>query len=283
MWEKAEDVADHSTYIPIFSGCFDWHSSVHGHWLLASLLNRYPNTDLAMRIIDVFDQQFTEEKVETEVNWFSRDEQYERTYGWSWFLKLHHELKKSPLDEHHHWSSTLQPLADHIIQSYLGFMPKLVYPIRAGQHTNTAFGLIFAFDYARTFQMEELAELITYNASGLYSSDKNCPLTWEPSGFDFLSPCLEEAALMGKILGNSGQFDLWLRDFLPSLFNVDFDLAPGEVLDSSDGKLVHLSGLNFSRAWSLYSILMNLGLTSSDDLRYAVYFFQFIYYWATFS
>lgn len=116
--------------------------------------------------------------------------------------------------------------------------------------------------------MEDLEELIKHNASGLYEKDKGCPLNWEPSGFDFLSPCLQEASLMGVVLGqDSGQFELWLRDFLPSLFEADFDLVPGQVIDRTDGKLVHLDGLNFSRAWSLYSIISSLGPAASQELK----------------
>lgn len=260
LWQKASDVSEHVNYIPIFSGCFDWHSSVHGHWLLAAILNRYPGSELSEKIITVFDEQFKEDKVAKEVEWFKRDKLYERTYGWSWFLKLHHELQKSPLDSDHGWSRILQPLADHLVQSYMDFLPKLAFPIRVGTHSNTAFGLNFPLLYAKENALVELVEQIKHNASGLYLSDKQCPLNWEPSGSDFLSPCLEEAALMGHVLNQDAEeFQLWLRDFLPGLFSLDFDLPPGEVLDRTDGYLVHLDGLNFSRAWSLYSILLSLG------------------------
>jgi len=267
VWQNASDVAEHTSYIPIFAGCFDWHSSVHGHWLLATLLNRYPQTELAEQIISVFDEQFKDEKVAKEVAWFKRDKHYERTYGWSWFLKLHHELKKSPLDTSHRWSNILQPLADHLVQSYITFLPNLVYPIRVGEHSNTAFGLIFPLEYAQEFGRQDLDELIKHNSSVLYTEDKNCPLSFEPSGYDFLSPCLQEASLMGQVIGDSGQFDLWLRDFLPSIFREDFELVPGEVIDRTDGKLVHLDGLNFSRAWSIYSIILGLGEAATENVR----------------
>jgi len=267
VWNNASDVSEHTNYIPIFAGCFDWHSSVHGHWLLAALLNRYPDSELAEQIVSVFDQQFQEEKVAKEVDWFKRDKHYERTYGWSWFLKLYHELKQSPLDVSHRWSEILQPLADHLLKSYIDFLPNLVYPIRVGEHSNTAFGLIFPLEYVQEFGRPDLEELIKHNASALYNSDKNCPLTYEPSGFDFLSPCLQEASLMGKVIGDSGQFELWLREFLPQLFDEDFELVPGEVIDRTDGKLVHLDGLNFSRAWSIYYIVLSLGEAATEDLH----------------
>lgn len=149
VWNNASEVMEHQNYVPIFSGCFDWHSSVHGHWLLAAFLNRYPDTELADQIVQVFDEQFKDDKVAKEVDWFKREKTYERTYGWSWFLKLHGELQRSPLDEKHNWSKTLQPLADLLVQNYLNFLPNLVYPIRVGEHSNTAFGLIFPLEYAK--------------------------------------------------------------------------------------------------------------------------------------
>ena len=176
-------------------------------------------------------------------------------------------MKKSEHDLDHHWSRILQPLADHLVQSYLNFLPKLIYPIRVGEHSNTAFGLTFPLQYALDYDRPDLLELIRHNATGLYLADAQCPLSWEPSGFDFLSPCLEEAALMGQIMETSGEYELWLRSFLPALFSQEFDLEPGEVIDRTDGKLVHLDGLNFSRAWSLYSIILSLGTSISAEIR----------------
>lgn len=220
------------------------------------------------------------------MEWFERDKTYERTYGWSWFLKLHGELQKSPLDKEHKWSEILQPLADLLLDNYMNFLPNLIYPIRVGEHSNTAFGLIFPLEYAEgktsklciaervvinrlglDHELSELRELIRHNSSGLYLNDQACPLSWEPSGFDFLSPCLQEAALMGRVISEPSQFEAWLRKFLPTLFDSQFDLEPGQVIDRTDGKLVHLDGLNFSRAWSFYSILMSLSEAASIELR----------------
>ena len=145
-----------------------------------------------------------------------------------------------------------------------------MYPIRVGEHTNTAFGLIFPLEYANDYKLDNLIDVITYNATGLYFTDVDCPLSWEPSGFDFLSPCLQEAALMGNVV-NQNEYGKWLRAFLPPLFSADFDLKPGEVIDRTDGKLVHLDGLNFSRAWSLYSIISSLGSEMSQDIRYILF------------
>lgn len=269
LWNNGSEVAEHYVYIPIFSGCFDWHSSVHGHWLLASLLNRYPDSELSKDIINVFDWQFTAEKVTKEIQWFKDHPSFERTYGWSWFLYLYHELKKSVISVDHGWSNILEPLKELMVENYLDFLPNLLYPVRNGEHSNTAFGLIFPLSFADTIGNEiKLSELIRHNASHLYSNDSNCPLQWEPSGFDFLSPCLQEAALMGQIFNNSENFKHWLIQFLPSLFDEDFYLQPGEVNDRTDGKLVHLDGLNFSRAWSIYSIVLSLEDYINEQIRF---------------
>ncbi len=240
---------------PIFYGCFDWHSSVHGHWLLASVLNRFPDSELAKEITDVFDRQFTAEKVAAELAYFEPklEKSFERTYGWAWILKLQAELKSCAVDEKHGWSKSLQPLIDYIVVAYSAFLPKLVYPIRVGEHTNTAFGLSLALDYARDVGDQKFEALIVLRSKDYFLSDAGCPLTWEPSGFDFISPCLQEAELMSKILGAEA-FEKWTKAFRPELLHKYFYLEPGIVLDRTDGKLVHLDGLNFNRAWCLYTI-----------------------------
>jgi len=176
-------------------------------------------------------------------------------------LKLHQELRRNPLDAEKGWSATLQPLADDIVAKYKGFLPSLVYPVRVGEHTNTAFGLIFAYDYAKDVGDSDLLALIEHNATAHFRSDSGCPLEWEPSGYDFLSPCLQEADLMGRVITDTEgkeAFELWLRAFLPQLFDENFVLEPGQVIDRTDGKLVHLDGVNFSRAWNLYSLITAL-------------------------
>ena len=143
------------------------------------------------------------------------------------------------------------------MQRYLEFLPKLLYPIRVGEHSNTAFGLCFAWDYAQATGNRELEDLVETRAKDFFLADKGCPMAWEPSGFDFLSPCLEEADIMRRVLPRK-EFAVWLKNFLPQLSDSEFSLAPGEVSDRKDGKLVHLDGLNFSRAWCLYGIVGQL-------------------------
>jgi len=161
---------------------------------------------------------------------------------------------KEDNNEKLNWYSSLTVLSEHLSGSFKQFLPKLVYPIRVGEHTNTAFGLSLALDYARTVKDQDLENLIVHNATGFYVQDRNCPLDWEPSGFDFLSPCLQEADLMSQVIQDDEEFVNWLTQFLPQLFDPEFELEPGHVVDRTDGKLVHLDGLNFSRAWCLYSV-----------------------------
>lgn len=250
---------------PIFYGCFDWHSSVHGHWLMAKVANKYPESEMAKEIAQIFDEQFQIPKVQMELLYFQPkfNQSYERTYGWAWLLKLHAELDQHTLNESHDWTDNLRSLTDQIVLNYKKFLPKMVYPIRVGEHTNTAFGLSLAYDYAEQVKDEDFKTLIVSRARDFYMDDEGCPIAWEPSGFDFISPCLQEAELMSKVLSEK-EFKKWMADFMPELLESDYELEPGKVLDRTDGKLVHLDGLNFSRAWCLYGIAKKLPKYSSQ-------------------
>ena len=240
---------------PAFYGCFDWHSSVHGHWTLATIVERFPEFEKNKEIIEKLKANITKENIEVEVKYFddANNKNYERTYGWAWALKLAEVLKDSKNAELNKLGENLEPLTKLMVEKYKEFLPKLTYPIRVGEHTNTAFGLSFALDYAKKYD-KELEEIIVKRSKEYYQDDKNCPLTWEPSGFDFLSPCLQEAALMLKILPKE-DFEQWLDEFLPNFRNSpDKFIQPAKVSDASDGKLAHLDGLNFSRAWCLYEM-----------------------------
>lgn len=250
-----DDLASPKILHPAFYGCFDWHSSVHGHWMLVRLLKSYPNLNNRELIIEKLKQRISAENIQGELDYFKREyeKSFERTYGWAWLLKLAEELHTwdSPLARE--LENNLQPLSDFIVQKYLDFLPRLQYPVRVGTHTNTAFGLTFAWDYALCVNNEDLLRIIEDRSRDFYYNDEACPLCWEPSGIDFLSPCLEEADLMRRIL-DADEFYQWLHHFLPQLENPDFKLEPGKVVDATDGHLVHLYGLNLSRAWCLYSI-----------------------------
>ncbi|MDX1348803.1 MAG: DUF2891 domain-containing protein [Putridiphycobacter sp.] len=244
---------------PIFYGCFDWHSSVHGHWLLTKFLNDYPASNLSNNIASQWNRRFTTLNVIREVNYFSlaNNTNFERTYGWAWLLKLQMALNTSDHQQAKDWATALQPLSNIIVEKYKSFLPKLSYPIRVGEHTNTAFGLTFALDYAKQVNDSALINLIHSRARDFYANDCNCPIDWEPSGYDFLSPCLQEANLMADILAPA-EFNKWIKQFIPQLLKKKFTLEPGKVLDRTDGKLVHLDGLNFSRAWCLYRLAKHL-------------------------
>lgn len=250
-----KDIGEPHQLHPAFYGCFDWHSAVHGHWSLVKLLKEFPLLERADFIRNKLKENITEENIQTEVVYFQGEHSktFERTYGWAWLLKLAEELYawNDPLA--HELRKNLQPLTDLIVEQYISFLPKLKYPIRVGEHTNTAFGLSFAWDFAVTTQHKKLKIAIEARAKDFYLNDSKCPLSWEPSGYDFLSPCFEEIDLMRRIL-NRDKFKNWIDNFAPQLKSEKYQLKVGEVSDRTDGKLVHLDGLNFSRAWVLYGL-----------------------------
>ncbi len=253
--ENKEAIGEPKELHPAFYGCFDWHSSVHAHWSLVKLLKMFPDLDRKEKIRETLKESLSPENIQGEMDYFKREQSgsYERTYGWAWLLKLSEALKTwdDPLGEE--LAENLQPLTNLIVDRYMEFLPKLNYPIRVGEHTNTAFGLAFAYDYADTVGNKEFKDKIIKRAQDFYLLDDNCPMGWEPSGYDFLSPCLEEIDIMRRVLPKNA-FSMWIDDFMPELRNEDFDLEVGEVSDRTDGKLVHLDGLNFSRAWVLHGL-----------------------------
>lgn len=244
-----------SNYHPAFFGCFDWHSSVHGHWMLARLLRRFPALPQAAHIRDVFDRHLTEANIEQELLVLKSPDNkgFERTYGWAWLLMLQRELDGWQDPTAKRWAAALRPMSDTIVSYTRKYLKALRYPIRTGEHNNLAFGLAFIRDYGVSVGDTALTGDIDRAALRFYANDKDCPLGWEPGGSDFLSPCLEEADLMSRVL--KGQdYVTWLKSFMPGLFRKDFTMETGQVLDRSDGKLVHLDGLNLSRAWCLRTI-----------------------------
>lgn len=244
---------------PAFYGCFDWHSAVHGHWSLVQLLKEKPQLKERNRIINGLKAHLSPENIAAEIQYFedSLSQGFERTYGWAWLLKLADELETWNHPEAKQLSENMKPLADVIVERCEKFLPKLHYPVRVGTHTNTAFALCMVYDYAETMKNQSLMKLIEERAIHFYGTDTECPLTWEPSGYDFLSPCFEEADLMRRVYSKE-KFKTWLEKFLPELKDRTFKLAPAVVSDRTDGHLVHLDGLNFSRAWCLYGIAETL-------------------------
>lgn len=242
---------------PVFYGSFDWHSSVHGHWMLIRLLKRYPHLPEAGEIRRVLRSHFAAGNVAAELVYLQGPNRkgFERTYGWAWLLKLAAELHTWEDPDGRVWSQNLDPLADAFAERYLDFLPRQTYPIRRGVHPNTAFGIAFALDYARTVGHDELEELLVRRSRDYFLGDYNYPAQWEPDGDDFFSRSLMEADLMRRVLP-AKDYVAWLHTFLPSLAQGEPRslLYPAEVSDRSDPKIVHLDGLNLSRAWCMQGI-----------------------------
>jgi len=246
---------------PSFYGCFDWHSSVHGHWLLVRLARLYPEKDLSVQSMAILNQSFTKEKLLIEKDYFQGTGRtaFERPYGLAWLLQLVAELEE--WDDNQtaiQWRENIKPLENIVMERIVSWLPKLTYPVRSGQHSQTAFALGLIYDWAIITNNIKVSELIKNRSLNFYYDDKNCPLNYEPSGADFLSPCLAEADLMRRVLAPN-EFAQWLGDFLeiPSEKNTVW-IEPAIVSDRSDPKLAHLDGLNLSRAWMLEGIATGL-------------------------
>lgn len=248
------EVASPSELHPVFYGSYDWHSCVHGHWMLVRLLKRFPDLPEAPTIRQTLNELMTVEGVAAEVAYMDAPNRasFERTYGWAWLLKLAEELRGWDDEDGRRWARTLQPLADAMADRYMDFLPRQDYPIRRGVHPNTAFGIAFALDYARAVEDAALEELLLERAMTYFGQDEDYPARWEPDGDDFFSRSLVEADLMRRVLAPTAFAD-WLKAFLPGLAQgrPPSLLTPAEVSDRSDPKIVHLDGLNLSRAWCM--------------------------------
>ena len=255
------DVRPPRELAPAFFGCYDWHSSVHGHWLLARLARQFPQAPFAADARAALARSLTPAHIASEVAYFQTPGRasYERPYGLAWLLLLSAELRTWDDPQARQWSQALAPLEVEAAQRLRSWLPKLRYPIRVGEHSQTAFAFGLVHDWARVTRDVEMQSLIEAKAQAFYASDRNCPLAYEPSGEDFLSPCLAEADLMRRILP-AREYGQWLRHFLPVVPAGSKKpwLAPAEVTDRSDPKLAHLDGLNLSRSWMLLGIASGL-------------------------
>jgi hypothetical protein len=244
---------------PAFYGCFDWHSDVHGHWLLVRLLRLFPDAPFAADARRELARSFTAANIAGEVAYFkgAGRASFERPYGLAWVLKLAAELRDWDDPVGRAWSATLAPLEAEAAVRLKDWVPRLHYPIRIGEHDQTAFSFALAWDWAGVAGDESMRAMLRDAAARFYRLDRNCPLAYEPSGEDFLSPCLAEADFMRRVLGTQ-QFAAWLSAFLPTIprgFAVGPAwLAAGVVTDRADPKLAHIDGLNLSRAWMLEGI-----------------------------
>src|SRR5579864_2287122 len=248
------DVKPPRELTPAFYGCYDWHSCVHAHWLLVRLIHMFPQAPFTPEARRAVAQSLTPANIAQEVKYLNDAgrNSFERPYGLAWLLQLAAELKESSDPEARQWSTTLRPLEQAAVARISSWLPRLEHPIRAGEHSNTAFGIGLMLDYARIAGNVEFGRLVESRARDYYLKDRNCPLAYEPSGEDFLSPCLAEADVVRRIL-SPAEFAAWFAAFLPRV-----DLEPTQVRDVTDGKLYHLAGLNLSRAWMIEGIVSKL-------------------------
>ena len=251
------DVAPPRKLTPAFFGCYDWHSSVHGHWLLVRLARTYPQASFAQPARAALRQSLTAENIEQEAKYLRGEGRvsFERPYGLAWLLQLAAEVHEWDDPDARQMSANLHPLEEAAVERLSAWLPKLSNPVRIGEHDQTAFGLGLTLDYARQTGNGRFANLVETKARQFYSDDRNCPLDYEPSGEDFLSPCLGEADLMRRVLAKD-EFARWLKTFLPQISRAKDGnwLRPVVSPDPGDPKLAHLDGLNLSRAWMLRGI-----------------------------
>jgi hypothetical protein len=262
-----EDVRGPRELHPIFHGSFDWHSCVHGYWLLATLYRAHPDRPEAARTRALFDAQLTGENVAAEVAYLQRPSSrgFERPYGWAWLLALAAELARHETDDGRRWSRALAPLGEAFAERFGSFLPKATYPVRGGAHTNTAFALALALEYAAVKGDDRLERLCVEKAQAWYGRDADCQ-AWEPSQDDFLSPTLVEAECMRRALPEA-EFRAWFARFLPRAAEGEPAtlFEPAFVSDRTDGKIAHLDGLNLSRAWCWRSLAA--ALPAADPMR----------------
>ncbi len=246
---------------PAFYGCFDWHSSVHGHWMLARLARTFPGSALSIRAKAALGKNLTKSNLDTEAAYVQAPGRagFERPYGLAWLLQLTSELRSWNDPDARQWAESIRPLETAVVLSLKTWIAKLTHPVRSGEHSNTAFSLGLMLDYAAAAGDQSFGELLKKRARDFYLADRGCPLNYEPSGEDFLSPCLAEADVMRRVLARD-EFSRWFAAFLPQVpSNASTAwLRPGVVSDPADGKLAHLDGLNLSRAWMLERIAATL-------------------------
>ena len=264
-------IRPHYKLTPSFYGCWDWHSAVHGHWSMVKILKEFPNIKEAKNIREKIKKNLNKNNLEKEFQFFQNDfaKGFERTYGWAWLMLLYSELETWDDIEAKNWSKNLKPLVDLLSERTIIFLNKLSKPLRPGTHANTAFSFSLMYEYAQKTNNEKLLNKIKEYSIKHFSYDKNCPVNYEPSGTDFLSPCLAEASLMSKILSER-EFNKWLSKFFPSFKEENFGsiITPPEVLDPKDPGIGHLIGLMFHRAWTLNDVANKI---QNDDKKLFLY------------
>lgn len=268
VMDSAGDVRSPREMHPVFYGSFDWHSSVHGHWMLAKLLKNHPNHPMSGEIRENLNRQLTTVELQSEAEYFAADynKSFERMYGWAWLMQLVAELESWDDGDANRWRENLRPLENQVLNRMNDYLPKLSFPIRTGVHQDTGFAIGMLLDYARVTRRHELERLLIEKAKEFYLDDVNYPAHYEPSGHDFFSSGFNEADLMRRVL-DPQEFSRWLDHFLPQLDADDMGsmMIPVEVSDVTDGHLVHLAGLNLSRSWTMKGIAA--ALADSDPRK----------------
>ena len=256
-----ESIVEPRKMFPAFYGCFDWHSSVHGHWMLVRILKLHPDIEIAAEIRHKLSEHLSKENLEREAAFFADDtnKSFERMYGWAWLLRLSTELHAWTDDDGQRWRENLLPLENVLTNRINAYLPLLTYPIRTGEHPDTGFALGQVLDYSRAVGNDALTDLVVRRSREFYFNDVQYPTRYEPSGQDFFSTGWNEADLMRRVLSET-EFAEWLTRFLPELSDGKCGnlLTPAIVTDVTDGKLVHLAGLNLSRAWCQSAIARSL-------------------------
>ena len=263
------DVQSPRALHPVFFGSYDWHSCVHGYWLLARLYRRFPGLPEGATIRALFADRFTAANLATEASYAAHPARsgFERPYGWAWMLMLAAELNRHHSVESTEWAAALTPLARVFEDRLAAYLPKATYPVRVGTHFNSAFAVRLALEYAASIGNSTLTEALRDTALRWYEGDRDCQ-AWEPSGDDFLSSALIEAECMRCVMPQDG-FAKWRDAFLPHLVTRKPEtlFSPAFVSDRTDGKIAHLDGLNLSRAWCWRSLAMTW---PADDPRRVV-------------
>ena len=256
---------------PSFYGCFDWHSSVHGHWMLLRLLRTVPDLENKDKIISILDESFSPEKIKEEASYFTKyqvAQNFERTYGWAWILKLDEELARWNHPKAKIWHQNLKPLTDEILRLWKAYLPKQTYPNRTGVHPNTAFAISFAIDWAREVGDKLFEKELSEKAKIFYLNNTKTPAYLEPDGSDFFSPSLEIAELMSRILPQK-DFEKWLNQFYEKRSLENIEQIP-IISDVNDYQTVHLVGLSFSKAWAMKNIINTLPEKNAIRKRFEI-------------
>ena len=266
-FNSPEWIKPHYEVTPSFYGCWDWHSAVHGHWTMIKILKLFPNISVKDDIRLKLRKNLSKERLEAEYRFFNDNDfakTFERTYGWAWLMKLYSELATWDDPEGQIWAENMLPLVNLLSQKTIDYLQVLTSPLRPGTHVNTAFSFSLMHDYAIETNDKDLLNSIKKFSNKYFSSDIDCPTRYEPSGTDFLSPCLAEAESMSKTM-EKDKFSNWLRTFLPPLTDDKFSplLSPPLVLDPKDPGIGHLIGLMFHRAWTMNQLASVL--PSSDE------------------